>query len=250
MDIQKIVLKDLTDFTGNDDEKQLSDIRNQLDSLRFKFLSNFTHISAEIYSPQLIPSLINLLKYKAGEYINIKNKGLASQIRNNSKQCLELIQRCGDIQEQVQLCDSGLAISLSVVIGIAGGSCIEEQFEVFNLLQLLNNFIYILKNGKQKDDYHEEYPNFICKPEMTRTVEEQIEFEGGNEEVEALIYNKEGYYGNVKIYAKLTKETIQLIQCNYHMDIISISRNSSTDNIYNNIENNIEDNIEDESSTF
>lgn len=34
------------------------------------------------------------------------------------------------------------------------------------------------------------------------------------------------------------------------MDIISISRNSSTDNIYNNIENNIEDNIEDESSTF
>ncbi|KAA6401932.1 MAG: hypothetical protein EZS28_002538 [Streblomastix strix] len=99
---------------------------------------------------------------------------------------------------------------LVIAISTASGSGEEKDNEIYKGLDYIYRFLYKLNNGR---NYNETFPP---QPLLAHRSYEQIEEEGGNEEIDSQQINK-GFNGDIKIGVNLAKELIQNIfieQCN------------------------------------
>ncbi|KAA6315836.1 MAG: hypothetical protein EZS28_055354, partial [Streblomastix strix] len=89
----------------------------------------------------------------------------------------------------------------ALIISISSAGGIEEygDWELFNGLVNISRFLGDIHQGKRF------YPSFPPLPVLAKTCEEQIEEEGGSEEVDAQLINNNNKYCNVKYYADLVK---------------------------------------------
>ncbi|KAA6360997.1 MAG: hypothetical protein EZS28_043476 [Streblomastix strix] len=118
------------------------------------------------------------------------------EIRCNSRWCLRYIQECYDEQVQSELVNNGYGRVTSISFCTAGGKGEEQDLEILNGLMYIYLFLRALHAGR--NDYHK--PSFQPLPLLARNTEEQMEEEGANEEIEALMYNN-GYNSIIKYNA-------------------------------------------------
>ncbi|KAA6372917.1 MAG: hypothetical protein EZS28_031556 [Streblomastix strix] len=106
------------------------------------------------------------------------------------RKCLDYIYYWGDEQVQVELVTNGYPRLLVIVINTAGGN---EQEQDGGIIQgLLNSirFIYVILKGRETNQYNLCTP-LSPQPDLLKSCQEQIEDEGGNEEIEAQLVNKQ-----------------------------------------------------------
>ncbi|KAA6366950.1 MAG: hypothetical protein EZS28_037523 [Streblomastix strix] len=102
---------------------------------------------------------------------------------------------------------------MSITFCTAGGIGEEQDWEIFMVLNHFSDFLRELHKGR----YYRQ-PFFQPLPLLARRTEEQMEEEGANEELEALMNNK-GYYENIKQYANLAKTLSTIISYIYSQSI-------------------------------
>ncbi|KAA6390772.1 MAG: hypothetical protein EZS28_013701 [Streblomastix strix] len=165
-----------------------------------------------IHTPNLLHSLILLCTYNINFHINEEEDEESSLIRSSSGLCLGQIQEYGDESTQSELVRSEYAVVSVLQVSIAGGDGEQEDYSLDDGLNNITEFIKSLHQGRQTNEFNQgpSFPQQIC---LARITDEQIEEEGGNEEIEAqLIY--QSYYYYVKEYAKGAKSAI----LNYFVD--------------------------------
>ncbi|KAA6386979.1 MAG: hypothetical protein EZS28_017494 [Streblomastix strix] len=137
----------------------------------------------------------------------------ASLIRSESGQCLYRIQIYGDESTQSELVSSEYAVISVLQVSTAGGDGEQEDFGIFSGLYNISEFLKSLYQGRQTDNINPG-PPFPQQISLARRSNEQIEEEGGNEEIEAQLINKGEIFGQIKQTAKNSK--CQLL--NYFID--------------------------------
>ncbi|KAA6375036.1 MAG: hypothetical protein EZS28_029435 [Streblomastix strix] len=139
--------------------------------------------------PNLLHSLIKLCNYKQNTHIIKKEDEQSEHIRKNSRLCLSNIWNHGDQSTFIELATVGYALALIISLSTAGG--IGDQ-EDCNICYGFNNIIEFLRQLHLGRQY---YTNFPPQPALCKVCEEQIEEEGGIDEVDAQTINKgEGLY--------------------------------------------------------
>ncbi|KAA6386964.1 MAG: hypothetical protein EZS28_017510 [Streblomastix strix] len=121
--------------------------------------------------------------------------------KNRSRICLYEISYNGDQQDQAELIKVGYACALIISIGKIGGSQEDNDNEIKDGLKYISDFLRNLRQGRYYDI------TFHQQPALIKTCVEQIEEEGGNEEVDSQIENKQVLeYGDqyLKYYANWT----------------------------------------------
>ncbi|KAA6375347.1 MAG: hypothetical protein EZS28_029126 [Streblomastix strix] len=155
-----------------------------------------------INTPNALHSLCTLTCYKINIHFRQENDQQAYQIRDRSRRCLHDIQIRGDASDQSELVNANYARVLVIAISTASGSGEEDDFEIRIRLSNISEFIKCLHIGRYNDELY-----FPPQPLLAHRSDEQIEEEGGNEEIEAqLINNREiQYIGNIKSQANGAK---------------------------------------------
>ncbi|KAA6386906.1 MAG: hypothetical protein EZS28_017569 [Streblomastix strix] len=129
-------------------------------------------------SPKALHSLITLSIYKIGTHFNQVNDQQTLAIRNNSRGCLLHIHQYGDASDQSKLVNVNYSGVLVIAISTASG------------------------HGEEEDGN-----SFPPQPLLAHRSDEQIEEEGGNEEIDSQLIN-EGFSGNIKNSANWAKGAI------------------------------------------
>ncbi|KAA6363151.1 MAG: hypothetical protein EZS28_041323 [Streblomastix strix] len=176
-------------------------ISSTLQSLINQILENRTCKQA-IQIQNLYHSLSTLIRFKLGAHLKNKEedeKQLRFEVKYWNRQCLFCIQQYGDAQDLTERINIGYGRLMIISISTTGGSSEEQDQEIYYELIYISNFIYELHEGRSKWQ-----PSFQPLPLLARSTEEQIEEEGGNEEVDAQM-NNNGNYGNIKRYANEVK---------------------------------------------
>ncbi|KAA6403402.1 MAG: hypothetical protein EZS28_001064, partial [Streblomastix strix] len=126
--------------------------------------------------------------------------------RRGSRKCLDLIQQLGDESDQAELVSIGYAGEFVITFSTAGGNGEEQDKQI---RQGLNHIFWFLKDLRQgrNDPLYQQFPPL---PQLARRSNEQIEEEGGNEDVDAQM-NNNGEVFNIKYWAKLAK--VQILNC-------------------------------------
>ncbi|KAA6382711.1 MAG: hypothetical protein EZS28_021762 [Streblomastix strix] len=141
-----------------------------------------------INTPKALHSLITLTSYKISIHFSQKNDQQSFKVRHSSRVCLEQILLFGVASAQTELVNTNYARVLVIAISTASGSGEEQDEEIFYELVHISKFLRHL--------YQEDY-SFPPQPLLVRRSVEQIEEEGGNEEIDSQLINK-GYRGNIK----------------------------------------------------
>ncbi|KAA6367695.1 MAG: hypothetical protein EZS28_036778 [Streblomastix strix] len=147
-------------------------------------------------------SLTALSIYKIGTHISQENDLQTLALRSGSRGCLFCIHECGDASAQSELVNINYTKVLVIAISTASGQGEEQDDEIFYKLDRISNFIRCLNQGNQ---YNPIYPP---QPLLARRSDEQLEEEGGNEEIDSQQINEGRQYRNVKYEAYEAKAAI------------------------------------------
>ncbi|KAA6318152.1 MAG: hypothetical protein EZS28_054986, partial [Streblomastix strix] len=117
----------------------------------------------------------------------------------------QLRDRQTDIQSQKQQQKVSIQYVGVLVISIstASGSGEEEDYEISIGLDRISRFLRCLNKGRKSSWY----PSFPPQPLLAQISDEQLEEEGGNEEIESQLINK-GFNGDIKTDANRAKIAI------------------------------------------
>ncbi|KAA6372615.1 MAG: hypothetical protein EZS28_031858, partial [Streblomastix strix] len=129
--------------------------------------------------------------------INKQNDREALLIRNKSGSCLDFIQIYGDESIQQELVNSEYAVELVLSLSTAGGDAEQDDIRIYKILTYISRFIKSLYQGRQTG-YFNRGPSFPQQIRLARRSDEQIEEEGGIEEIEEQLFKK-GFFISVKL---------------------------------------------------
>ncbi|KAA6378521.1 MAG: hypothetical protein EZS28_025953 [Streblomastix strix] len=141
----------------------------------------------------IIPHLTHPLIYQ-------ENDQQTLALRSGSRTCLFYIQFWGDVSTQSELINVGYARVFVIAISTASGSGEEQDREINDGLFRISQFIRCLNKAKCN--------SFPPQPLLVHRSDEQLEEEGGNEEIDSQLINKGHQYYNIKDYANETKGAI------------------------------------------
>ncbi|KAA6394606.1 MAG: hypothetical protein EZS28_009869 [Streblomastix strix] len=133
----------------------------------------------------LLESLIELTRFRLCTHMTKEEDRLRVGIRSNSRKCLDWIQYFGDAQVQSDLVNVEYGKVMTISISTSGGKGEELDKEIYNGLRYITFFLSSLHEGRK----------------------DQIESEGGSEEIDAQLIN-DGDYGNIKSKANDAKVEI------------------------------------------
>ncbi|KAA6383789.1 MAG: hypothetical protein EZS28_020686, partial [Streblomastix strix] len=108
----------------------------------------------------------------------------------------------GDESTQYELVSSEFAVLQVLQVSTAGGDGEQEGNEIANVLGNISKFLQSLHQGRKTDEFNQ-IPSFPQQISLARRLDEQIEEEGGNEEIESQLINKKIY--DVTSWAKDAK---------------------------------------------
>ncbi|KAA6368211.1 MAG: hypothetical protein EZS28_036262, partial [Streblomastix strix] len=154
-----------------------------------------------INTPNALHSLTTLSIYKIGTHLSQENDQQTLALRSGSRGCLLHIQQYGDAFVHSELVNANYTGVLVIAISTASGHGEEEDEEIYNGLNCIFWFLSNLNKGN-KGTY-----SFPPQPLLAQRSDEQIEEEGGNEEIDSLQKYK-GFYGNIKNEANRAKQMI------------------------------------------
>ncbi|KAA6355086.1 MAG: hypothetical protein EZS28_049387 [Streblomastix strix] len=177
----------------------LTQVTSRICSLSYQIIYN-KGCKQVIRIPKLLQSLIALVNFRLGTHLNEQTDLLRLNVRRQSRRCLYCIQRNGDAQVHSELVRQGYGRATSISFSAAGGVCEEDDLKNNDGLSCISVFLRKLRYGR----YDDLYPSFQPLPLLARVSLEQIEEEGANEEIDALMNNK-GMNGYIKIKAKDVK---------------------------------------------
>ncbi|KAA6366116.1 MAG: hypothetical protein EZS28_038357, partial [Streblomastix strix] len=144
-------------------------------------------------TPKALHSLITLSIYKIGTHLSQENDQQTLAIRSGSRECLLHIQQYGDASDQSELVNANYSKVLVIAINTASGSGEEEDDEIFEGLNSIFQFLGYLIQGRNYS------ATFQPQPLLARRSNEQIEEEGGNEEIDSQLINKgKGSFWSIK----------------------------------------------------
>ncbi|KAA6377861.1 MAG: hypothetical protein EZS28_026612 [Streblomastix strix] len=126
------------------------------------------------------------------------------QIRQRSRECLISIQKSGDESDQAEVVNVGYIRVFVICLSLAGGTGEHLDSEIYLGLQHISEFISQLHLGR--NDYF--LPYFSSQPSLSKRCIEQIEEEGGNEEIDSQLINKGNEDLNIKKEADSVKGLI------------------------------------------
>ncbi|KAA6381647.1 MAG: hypothetical protein EZS28_022826 [Streblomastix strix] len=159
-----------------------------------------------IQTPNLLHSLILLYRYNFYIHTNKKDDREALLIRNKSGYCLDFIQEYGDESDQSELVNSEYAVVLVLSLSTAGGDGEQDNRGIWNRLIYISRFMNSLHQRRQTS-YFNRGPSFPQQIRLARRSDEQIEEEGGNEEIEAQLFKK-GFSVSVNYWANQAQGNI------------------------------------------
>ncbi|KAA6363332.1 MAG: hypothetical protein EZS28_041141 [Streblomastix strix] len=155
-----------------------------------------------INTPNALHSLFTLTSYKINIHISQEIDKQTFKVRDSSRWCLWYIQVFGDLSAHSELINARYVGVLVIAISTASGSGEEYDNEIYWRLDNISEFIKCLNNGR--NNYEPSFPPQLL---LARRSVEQIEEEGGNEEIDSQIINK-GIGGNIKDEANEAKGRI------------------------------------------
>ncbi|KAA6365742.1 MAG: hypothetical protein EZS28_038731 [Streblomastix strix] len=158
-----------------------------------------------INTSNALHSFYTLTNYKINIHFSQEIDNQTFKVRSSSRRCLRYIQYSGDTSVHTELVNANYVRVLVIAISTASGSGEEQDLEIYWGLDKISDFIRCLNKGR--NDYE---PSFPPQPLLARRSDEQIEEEGGNEEVESQLINK-GFNGDIKTDANRAKIAIQNI---------------------------------------
>ncbi|KAA6366128.1 MAG: hypothetical protein EZS28_038346 [Streblomastix strix] len=158
--------------------------------------------------PNALHSLFKLSCLQLNTHLSQQNDEQTLEVRNCSRLCLWCIQFEGNTQVQSELVSARYAGLLAIAISTASGQGEEQDKEINQGLVRISEFLKELRKGRNNNN-----SSFQPLPMLAKRSEEQIEEEGGIEEVDAqLINNGEVYeffkYNNIEDKAKITKRSM------------------------------------------
>ncbi|KAA6380606.1 MAG: hypothetical protein EZS28_023869 [Streblomastix strix] len=142
----------------------------------------------------IIPHLTHPLIYQ-------ENDKQTFAVRSGSMKCMRYIQEYGDLSAHTELVNANQTGVLVIAISTAGGTGEEKDDEIYWRLNHFSKFIRCLNQGR---NYNETFPP---QPLLARRSDEQLEEEGGNEEIDSQLINK-GNGWNIKNSANSAKGAI------------------------------------------
>ncbi|KAA6394164.1 MAG: hypothetical protein EZS28_010310 [Streblomastix strix] len=155
----------------------------------------------------LLQALVKLSKYKIGDIISHYSDNQPSSIRNNCRESLNRIQQYGDALAQNNISQAGYATSL--VASFSSNIQFNKEYFVSDALFDLNSYFEEMLNGRYCIRIKIRFPR---QPTIVKISLEQIEEEGGNEEIDFHIHNKgEGYFRNQQQIRKQARFTLEII---------------------------------------
>ncbi|KAA6356391.1 MAG: hypothetical protein EZS28_048082, partial [Streblomastix strix] len=154
-----------------------------------------------INTPNALHSLSILTCYKINIHFSQENDQLTLALRSIIKRCLRRIQVFGDSSTQSELINARYVGVLVIAISTASGSGEEQDDGIRYGMDFISDFIRCLHQGKNK------YSSFPPQPLLAHRSDEQLEEEGGNEEIDSLQKYK-GDYGHIKNSANEAKGMI------------------------------------------
>ncbi|KAA6376247.1 MAG: hypothetical protein EZS28_028226 [Streblomastix strix] len=170
-----------TDSQEQHDQQQsesfssISLITSSINLLKSIIYENNNICNVVINTPNALNSLITLTSYKINIHFSQQQDQQSLQVRSISRGCLQYIHEYGDASAQTELVNARYVRVLVIAFSTASGAGRPFTFPPQHLL--------------------------------VRRSDEQIEEEGGNEEIESQLINK-GFSGNIKIEAKVAKRRI------------------------------------------
>ncbi|KAA6401225.1 MAG: hypothetical protein EZS28_003252 [Streblomastix strix] len=190
----------------------ISNVSYSLQLLRIKIHNNKSS-KPLIQIPNLFHTLVALTRFKLGTLMNEQYDRQRFQIRFWSRECLWHIQFHGDEQVQYELVKEGYGSVLSISFSTAGGSGEEDDYEIYQGLRHISDFLENLSEGNDDDFRQPIFPNL---PQLARISVEQVEEEGGNEELDVQMTNKgKGQYNNISYEANTAKGMV----LNFYIDL-------------------------------
>ncbi|KAA6375343.1 MAG: hypothetical protein EZS28_029130, partial [Streblomastix strix] len=154
-----------------------------------------------INTPKALHSLCTLTCYKINIHFSQENDQQTFAVRHSSRRCLWQIQYYGDASVHSELVNARYARVLVIAISTASGSGEEQDEEIWSGLTSISKFLRDIHQGKQN--------SFPPQPLLVRRSDEQIEEEGGNEEIDSQLINKGNFFGcNIKDEANRAKGRI------------------------------------------
>ncbi|KAA6357735.1 MAG: hypothetical protein EZS28_046738 [Streblomastix strix] len=206
-ELKSDVFQSLTEVSDDDQEfkNMIENDHNIIPHLTHSIINNDNICKDVINTPKALHSLITLSGYKLNIHFSQENDQQTLSVRHSSRGCLGNIQEYGDASVQTELVNARYARALVIAVSTASGSGEEQDDEICDGLSSISNFLRDIHQG----DY-----SFPPQPLLVRRSVEQIEEEGGNEEIESQIINK-GHFGrNIKDEANRAKGEI----LNYFID--------------------------------
>ncbi|KAA6401734.1 MAG: hypothetical protein EZS28_002741 [Streblomastix strix] len=185
----------------SESKPSLAYIISTLQSLRDQIQDNKTCKSVTQIQ-KLLRSLTTLACYKIKIHFNKDIDRQRLNIRSCSRRCLRDIQWYCDAQIQKLFVNIGYGRVMFISLSTAGGIGEEQDKEIYNGLQHIHLFFSSLHQGKNNQGQS----SFQPLPLLARRTEEQIEEEGGNEELEAQMNNNG--YDDVEYWANRAKTAI------------------------------------------
>ncbi|KAA6355492.1 MAG: hypothetical protein EZS28_048981 [Streblomastix strix] len=135
-----------------------------------------------------------------GTHLSYENDQLTLALRSGSIECLHYIQEYGDAYDQSELVNANYTGVLVIAISTASGHGEEEDEQIKDGLSLIYRFLYDINQGIKY--------LFPPQPLLARRSDEQIEEEGGNEEIDSQLINKGHQYCDIKNSANRAKGAI------------------------------------------
>ncbi|KAA6357631.1 MAG: hypothetical protein EZS28_046842, partial [Streblomastix strix] len=160
--------------------------------------------------PNLLSSALKLCIYKLNQKIDQKEEQEVDDIRKWAIHCLMNYHYQGDASIHKQLAQQGFSQAF-IKMGCSAGGCYDAQKKIMIQDSLFYNdsFFAILNNGRTRYS-----PYFPPQRITAKFSEEQIEEEGGNEEIVANFINKD----SISYYQENLAQQIQIsiLNCFIH----------------------------------
>ncbi|KAA6373584.1 MAG: hypothetical protein EZS28_030889 [Streblomastix strix] len=136
-----------------------------------------------------------------GTHLSQENDQQTLALRSGSIKCLQHIHCSSDASAHSELANANYSGVLVIAISTACGHVEEYDKEIRNRLFRISQFLKYLIKGNQY--------SFPPQPLLARRSDEQIEEEGGNEEIDSQLINKgKGSFWSIKNNANGAKRAI------------------------------------------
>ncbi|KAA6343904.1 MAG: hypothetical protein EZS28_052274, partial [Streblomastix strix] len=176
-------------------------ITQSLNLLNNLINNNITKCKEVSYITNALHSFCALTNYKINIHFSQEIDKQTFAVRSSNRHCLSLIKLYGDASVHTELINARYARVLVIAISTAGGTGEEQDLGIYDGLDRISEFIRCLNQGRNYE------PTFPPQPLLGRRSVEQIEEEGGNEEIDSKLINK-GNYSHIKTDANEAKRMI------------------------------------------